>query len=395
MAHPSRQSLSDKFMAHIHAKNTVTVHSPSQASLSRTAPYLMSRKFKSLAQLDNWDTDPTPAHHTIKLSMRSAIRGHLRRASDEFKICVPQDIAQLVLNFFDVITLNGYDCPTLIFKFFREMAIPAGMAGQDSNREIHKYLCARKDLRAALVRHYLILQMLRHKYLINIEPQIFEGGTLRGRMVSKQRLPADRARAITTMLLEAVEFLHSRGVVHGNLEPANIRFLDETDCSEIKVLFKGDYGVYHTASKVLTGTCTQIILSRRTSNIHSTAKKRRDNYAFDLWSVGTIAFFMISGLDYQRTKDAYLRFKRQGARAHALHKKKLVQKTKQSIANIAGDECLDFINKLMHKEPSERPTATKALQHPWITKGGAGEQEINERPRSQSPVYKRPRFSAK
>ena len=74
----------------------------------------------------------------------------------------------------------------------------------------------------------------------------------------------------------------------------------------------------------------------------------------DCWSVGCIVYRLITGRDLFKGLDAVYKFKFTGAPSPV------------SALVDCGDDCPDFVGKLITVDPDRRLYAAAALDHPWM-----------------------------
>eukprot|EP00727_Mastigamoeba_balamuthi_P006076 m51a1_g2088 putative ca2+ calmodulin-dependent protein kinase ii (744) ;mRNA; r:1518420-1521701 len=166
--------------------------------------------------------------------------------------------------------------------------------------------------------------------------ELLSGGDLYGTIADGSPLPERRAAEYTRQILSAVEFMHSKGVVHRDLKLENL-LLSKDD--KVKV---SDFGFSVRVSgiemKSMAGTpsymAPEIIL----------AEPYGPNC--DIWSVGVVLFI-------------------------------LYEITRKSIAgqysfpspewDAVSDEAKAFIRKMLTHDSKKRPSATECLKDPWLS----------------------------
>eukprot|EP01084_Bolivina_argentea_P037435 69245_1 len=161
----------------------------------------------------------------------------------------------------------------------------------------------RQSLLIAMQGEIDIMKRLKHKYIMNIEDcyedkhtlyivsEEANGGTLLARVIQKQRYSETAAKHIIQQILETLFYMHEyHRVVHCDLTPSNILFVNNRNNSNIKI---SDFGM----SKVLPRLrCRN--LQKFTDNMYYTAPeiiKGDYSHSCDIWSVGCIMFFMLVG----------------------------------------------------------------------------------------------------
>jgi len=165
----------------------------------------------------------------------------------------------------------------------------------------------------------------------------------------------DRASKLMRDMLSAVHYLHSKGIVHRDLKLENFLFDNKNSNSPLLLI---DFGLskhfepderltqrvgscYYTAPEVLQG---------------------KYDYRCDIWSLGVLCYMMLSGSPpfYGKTVDDVY--------AATLSQEAVFPDKK--FKHVSG-VCMDFMKRLLIKDPNQRMSTTEALAHPFIT-GGVG-----------------------
>jgi len=108
--------------------------------------------------------------------------------------------------------------------------------------------------------------------------------------VENKKLPQDRAIHLTREILDALEYIHSRGVAHRDLKPENI-MVDEQD--NIKLI---DFGIasLEGARRLTFAKLTNVMGSPDYISPEQVKGKRGDARS-DLYSLGAILYEMLTG----------------------------------------------------------------------------------------------------
>ncbi|EUB61845.1 Titin [Echinococcus granulosus] len=171
--------------------------------------------------------------------------------------------------------------------------------------------------------------------------------TLWDQIKNRIRMTEFRAALIMKQILSLMESLHDRNVAFlGGVDPSDIFFTDKLR----RDIVLGGVSEYHklTEDKPVRLTFRSTIYvppelyssDRLSTNIRPQAEISR---ATDVWSAGALLYQMLTGDTEHRPS------------VEALEKLNL------------SPELLDFSRKLLHPDPTLRPTIAEALRHPWIT----------------------------
>jgi len=117
-----------------------------------------------------------------------------------------------------------------------------------------------------------------------------EGRTLRKVMGAVGKLPPERAIGIVFHILQALNYMHSKGVAHRDLKPENI-LVDDKD--GIKVI---DFGIASKAGarRLTFGKLSQVMGTPDYISPEQLKSKRGDHRS-DLYSMGVMLYEMLSG----------------------------------------------------------------------------------------------------
>jgi serine/threonine protein kinase len=117
-----------------------------------------------------------------------------------------------------------------------------------------------------------------------------EGRPLRQILSEQRKLPLERAVRIVARICDALEYIHSQGVVHRDLKPENI-MIDAEDC--VKLI---DFGVASlVGSRRLTfGKLSQVIGTPDYISPEQVQGKRGDARS-DIYALGVMLYEMLTG----------------------------------------------------------------------------------------------------
>ena len=168
------------------------------------------------------------------------------------------------------------------------------------------------------------------------------------------KLPEKRAAEIIRKLSSAVYYLHSFGIIHRDVKPENILMTDNTENADIRLL---DFGL----SKIVRSgeKCTEPYGTLSYVSPEVLQDIPYDERC-DLWSIGVITYLLLSGVlpfdDENNIKE--------------IARKTVYEKTPfyPSLFQNVSKEAIDFVDKLLQKDPDKRMKMTELFEHPWMKK---------------------------
>uniref|UniRef100_A0A3Q0KKC3 Serine/threonine kinase n=1 Tax=Schistosoma mansoni TaxID=6183 RepID=A0A3Q0KKC3_SCHMA len=222
-------------------------------------------------------------------------------------------------------------------------------------------IASEEDMNSVL-NEIAVMNTLRHPRLIQLYDayqideevtlvlELITGGELFERIIDES-FNLNESRCIKFMheILQGVEYMHSQNVIHLDLKPENILCLSATSF-KTKIIDFGLARFYQDQNLcVLFGTPE--FVSPEVISYEPVSP------AADMWSLGVICYVMLSGLS------PFLGDSQGETLANIIRVKYNFDYTE--FAEISND-AMDFIRKLLVKDPRKRMTATECLQHQWL-----------------------------
>jgi serine/threonine protein kinase len=172
--------------------------------------------------------------------------------------------------------------------------------------------------------------------------------------------------------------MHSVGCVHRDLKPENLLMLSPTPGTpEYDMVKIADFGLSslgntHDESGQLSTVCgTPDYIAPEIVIIAAEGQHSRRKYdaKVDVWAIGVILYTMLCGFPPFWSETM----------ADMLH---MIKHGDYSFPSPAWDhisqETKDYVSHLLTVDPHKRPTATEALEHPWIAKlDSANDADLN------------------
>ena len=160
---------------------------------------------------------------------------------------------------------------------------------------------------------------------------------------------------VIKQLLQAVNYLHKKGLVHRNIRSGNILFT-ERGKADIKLI---DFDV--------AGTKTMEAANIYGGGLHGpfycAPEIFKNEYSdkVDLWSVGVVLYFMLVGslpFDGATNEEVIQNIKR----GQIVYQNEMIWKS-------LSTEARNLVESLLQANPKKRPSAAEALEHPWFELG--------------------------
>lgn len=223
-------------------------------------------------------------------------------------------------------------------------------------RKLHTEICILKEVdHPNIIKLQDVFFGRRSVYLVT---DLCRGGELYELLTSGKNqgfvFREDRASKLMNDMMSAVKYLHSIGIVHRDLKLENFLFEGSSSNSSLILI---DFGLskhydpiermrqrvgscYYTAPEVLSGDYDE---------------------RCDVWSLGVICYMLLSG-----TPPFY------GKTPEDIHNSTLTKEAEFPTKRFrhVSPVALDFMRRLLVKDPQRRMTLTDALLHPFITNAG-------------------------
>ena len=160
----------------------------------------------------------------------------------------------------------------------------------------------------------------------------------------------ERTAEMVRDMLSAVHYLHSNGIVHRDLKLENFLFEEKSSTSSLILI---DFGL---SKRFDHGE----IMTQRIGSCYYIAPEvllGRYDYRCDVWSIGVLCYMILSGsppFSGASVNDVYEAIKTQ--------EPSFVDSKFQHLS----PTCIDFVQRLLVKDPELRMTTAEALAHPFI-----------------------------
>ncbi|XP_056868316.1 serine/threonine-protein kinase 17A [Takifugu flavidus] len=221
-----------------------------------------------------------------------------------------------------------------------------------------------KDCRTEIIHEIAVLEMATASTRVINLHQVYEmasemvlvleyaaGGEIFNQCVSDEAFSEEDVKRLMRQILEGVSFLHQNNVVHLDLKPQNILLTSSSPLGDIKIV---DFGLSRMVSsqqelREIMGTPEYVAPEILSYEPISTAT--------DMWSMGVLAYVMLTGLSPFLGEDKQETF---------LNISQLNVSYQEEELQQLDPAALSFIQMLLCKRPQDRATAEQCLQHPWL-----------------------------
>lgn len=209
-----------------------------------------------------------------------------------------------------------------------------------------------------------VMKMLDHPNVVTLF-EIFEdsdtlslvlelcsGGELEGYVEKHGNLKESEAALATKHVMSAVRYLHGKGIIHRDIKAPNCLLLLPTGLDARQAVKLSDYGLscHFTKGVALSQRCGTPSHMAPEVFLKSYSEK------VDIWSVGIMLYWMMS---------RRLPFGQGGPSED--NAKARLQFSSSAWVN-AGQDVVNIVTAMLHKDASQRLDCKKALEHPFITK---------------------------
>mmetsp|Transcript_39034 Transcript_39034/g.62555 ORF Transcript_39034/g.62555 Transcript_39034/m.62555 type:complete len:402 (-) Transcript_39034:260-1465(-) len=196
-------------------------------------------------------------------------------------------------------------------------------------------------------------------YLIQ---ELMRGPTLYERFAENEQIAEWHVAVCIQKIAKALKYLHSKGIVHRDLKPQNIMFAkaakDDDGLESLKIL---DFGFAKHVKKDGYTSSSRGTPRYVAPEVVFKNKQGKIEYgtSCDMWSLGVIMYELLSGVPPFPDKSNLPDYFRQ-------MKKCRVEFPSKYWKNVSR-EAKELILYLLEKEPKRRFSASKVLEHKWIT----------------------------
>ncbi|KAJ9252151.1 hypothetical protein DTO207G8_4984 [Paecilomyces variotii] len=214
-----------------------------------------------------------------------------------------------------------------------------------------------------------------HDRWIYIIMEYVAGGELSTYLQMHGKIPEDMVKSIARQILHALQYLHRRKITHRDIKPDNI-LIASLDPLKVKL---SDFGLSKVAQeetflKTFCGTllyCAPEVYPEYETYRRGEVRKRRRvgdpppktspyDQSVDMWSLGAVLYHILCGAP------PYIG--RADDRGAQMLRTIMTTEADLDLLRREGisEEGVDFVAKLLNRDPQLRPKESECFKHPWI-----------------------------
>eukprot|EP01114_Cavostelium_apophysatum_P023101 TRINITY_DN859_c0_g1_i1.p1 TRINITY_DN859_c0_g1~~TRINITY_DN859_c0_g1_i1.p1 ORF type:complete len:300 (+),score=72.46 TRINITY_DN859_c0_g1_i1:73-972(+) len=207
----------------------------------------------------------------------------------------------------------------------------------------HPNIVCLKDLFETSDKLYLVMELVT-------------GGELFDKIVEKGQYSEREASTVVKKMISAVLYLHNNSIAHRDLKPENLLLKGGSTDTEVMLSDFGLSKIVGVESMMETACGTPYYVAPEVLSATGYDKE------VDLWSCGVITYLLLCGFPPFYGESLPEVFEQ-------------IMKADYDFPepywNDVSEDAKNFISKLLVVDPKKRYTATQALEHPWLVKGGS------------------------
>jgi len=220
------------------------------------------------------------------------------------------------------------------------------------------------------------MRKLNHKNIICLE-EVFEeegiegkiymvleyvgGGELFDHIISQGNYSEKDAAFVVRQIIEAVAYLHSKGIAHRDLKPENLLCTGANN----EIIKVADFGL----SKEFSTESLETMVGTPDYVAPEVLRAKGYTNAVDIWSIGVITYVLLCG-----SPPFY------GSEEKEVYMKILAADFKffSPDWDTISKEAKSFITCLLVLIPGRRPTASQCLEAPWLKPSDNNNQNLSQ-----------------
>ena len=189
------------------------------------------------------------------------------------------------------------------------------------------------------------------KFYFHLVMELCKGRDSFNQIVMIEKCKEKKVVSLIAKVLLAIAHCHSRGITHRDLKPENILFENNDPDAEIKIIDFGLSGKYAKDEKMHSVLGTPYYVAPE-------VLKGNYNEKCDVWSIGAMTYLLLCGqypFNGNSDKEIFDNILYSDITFNSY------------IWNNISSKAKSFVKLCLERNPDKRPSAIKALDHPWFT----------------------------
>ncbi len=240
-----------------------------------------------------------------------------------------------------------YLCQTADHELYAIQRILKSRIGQEITKElISNFYKLQSINNAYIIKFYELYEEPNSIYIVM---EYCSGGEVFDKILSSSKFTEIESANIVSMLLKALQYLHTLGIVHCDVKPQNVMFASNSLDSIVKLI---DFNLckFKSEGEDLSPNGTPEYLAPEIIEGHFST-------ASDMWSIGVIIYIFLSG-----------EFPFCAETTGALYKQ--IKEARPNLTcglwKCISEDAKDLIRRCLCIDAKKRITAEQAIGHPWF-----------------------------
>ena len=193
--------------------------------------------------------------------------------------------------------------------------------------------------------------------------ELMQGGELFDQILEKEQFSELEAREATKAIIDAIRYCHSQGILHRDIKPENLLLQSkEYGISSLKI---ADFGLARLLDE---GSLASTTCGTPGYVAPEVLKQRPYGKECDIWSIGVVAFILLSGTPPFYEEDNFALFEQIKACKYDFE---------VETWNSVSAEAKDLISKILVADPAKRITCEGMMNHPWMKMNLDSEKKLD------------------
>jgi calcium-dependent protein kinase len=194
-----------------------------------------------------------------------------------------------------------------------------------------------------------LLEVFEDDTAIHLVMELCSGKELYERLAQLRRYTERDAAIVANQMLEAISYCHAHNICHRDIKLENWVYANASPDAPLKLI---DWGM----SKIYTG----VPMTQVHGTVYYVAPEvlaGKYDQKCDVWSIGVIVYMLLSG----------------SPPFGGQHDHEIIQRIKTANITFEGprwagisQKAKDFVVFLLNRDPTERPSASDCMHHPWL-----------------------------